>query len=238
MILPTFIIGGAPRSGTTFLYHLCDSHPEIYMAKPKVPEPKFFLIHEEYQKGLEYYSKKYFSNAVDFQAIGEKSTNYLEDNQVVHRIKKSLPNVKLVFILRNPVERAYSNYLWSCKNGIETLSFEEALIYEKDRELSYEQKYQYSRPFSYISRGMYANFLKTYLQEFDHSQIKIILFNNIVSEHEFMAKDLFEFIGVSVIPTSLDLDKKVNSAREPDSKMPPYAYEFLRGIYYYPNITN
>ena len=63
MNLPTFLIGGSPRAGTTFLYEVLDEHPDIFLAKPRNPEPKFFLIDDEYQKGLPYYSHKYFSGA-------------------------------------------------------------------------------------------------------------------------------------------------------------------------------
>src|SRR5262245_38886620 len=79
MVQPTFIIAGAPRSGTTYLYDLLDSHPGVFMAKPKTPEPKFFLVDEEFRKGLEYYCEHYFAAGAGFAAIGEKSTNYLEN---------------------------------------------------------------------------------------------------------------------------------------------------------------
>jgi hypothetical protein len=235
MILPTFIVGGAPRSGTTYLYELCDSHPDIYMAKPKAPEPKFFLVDEKYDRGLACYSEEYFAQAEGFRAIGEKSTNYLENPQVAQRIKQCLPDVKLVFVLRNPIKRAFSNYLWSRKNGIETLSFEEALEREKERELEYEPKYKYARPFSYISRGMYARSLKPYFELFDRSQIKILLLDDIISAPETVARELFGFLGVPMVRTSLDLTRRVNPAREPGDRMSPYTYEFLRGVYYYPN---
>jgi len=235
MILPTFIVGGAPRSGTTYLYELCDSHPDIYMVKPKVPEPKFFLIDEEYDRGLTYYSERYFAQAEGFRAIGEKSTNYLADPHVAQRIKRCLPDVKLIFVLRNPIERAFSNYLWSRINGIETLLFEEALEREKERELEYEPKHRYARPFSYISRGMYARLLEPYFELFDPSQIKIILLDDIVSVPETVARELFVFLGVPVVRTSFDLTQRVNPARRPSDRMLPYTYEFLRGVYYYPN---
>ena len=235
MILPTFIVGGAPRSGTTYLYELCDSHPDIYMAKPKRPEPKFFLVDEEYCRGLAYYSEKYFAQAESFRAIGEKSTDYLENPHVAQRIKRCLPDVRLIFVLRNPIERAFSNYLWSCKNGIETLPFEEALEREKERELAYEPKYRYARPFSYISRGMYARLLMPYLELFDRSQIKILLLDDIVSVPKSVAWEVFDFLGVPVVRTTFDLTQRVNPARRPGDRMSPYTYEFLRGVYYYPN---
>src|SRR5215470_7742197 len=78
MRLPDFIIGGAPRAGTTWLYELLDHHPDVHMAKPLNPEPKFFLRDDEYAKGLEYYSRKWFEDVEPSKVAGEKSTDYLE----------------------------------------------------------------------------------------------------------------------------------------------------------------
>jgi len=60
---PTFLIAGAPRSGTTWLYHLLDRHPEVYMAKPVRPEPKFFLVDELYERGLQHYIDTWFAGS-------------------------------------------------------------------------------------------------------------------------------------------------------------------------------
>src|SRR5206468_2663893 len=97
MRLPDFIIGGAPRSGTTWLYHLLDRHPDIYMAKPVKPEPKFFLVDQLYERGLEYYATTWFAAAGDARLAGEKSTDYLESSAAADRIARDLPRVNLVF---------------------------------------------------------------------------------------------------------------------------------------------
>ena len=117
---PTFIIAGAPRSGTTWLYELLDRHPDVYMAKPVRPEPKFFLVDELYSRGIQHYFDTWFAGADAYRAAGEKSTNYLESAVVAERIHQHLPSVKLVFILREPAHRAYSNWMWSRMNGMET----------------------------------------------------------------------------------------------------------------------
>src|SRR6185369_6874288 len=135
MRLADFIIGGAPRSGTTWLYDLLARNPDVYMARPARPEPKFFLVDELYEKGLGHYAH-WFEGARPGQLAGEKSTNYLESPLAASRIRAALPGVRLIFILRDPVERAYSNYLWSRMNGLETESFEAALALEASREAS------------------------------------------------------------------------------------------------------
>ena len=134
MRLPDFIIGGAPRSGTTWLYALLDRHPDVFMARPVAPEPKFFLVDDLYEKGLQYYSDTWFSTAAAASLAGEKSTDYLESGAAAGRIARDLPGVQLIFILREPTERAYSNYLWTRTNGLEIQDFASALVAEDERE--------------------------------------------------------------------------------------------------------
>lgn len=193
---PDFIIAGAPRSGTSWLYHLLDNHPMIYMAKPIAPEPKFFLIDEIYEKGLDYYRKTWFSDIEDAKICGEKSTNYLENSSVASRIHHNLPAVKLIFILRNPVERAYSNYLWSCMNGLEDQDFATALELESKRELEVSPALRYSRPHAYFSRGLYAKMLKPYFQVFDREEILCLRYEDIAEKLESLAKRVCSFLGV------------------------------------------
>jgi len=131
---PTFIIAGAPRAGTTWLYELLDRHPDIYMAQPVRPEPKFFLVDEVYARGIQHYFDTWFQGADAYAAAGEKSTNYLESATAAERIHRDLPAIKLIFILREPAHRAYSNWLWSRMNGMEPEEFETALAMEDERE--------------------------------------------------------------------------------------------------------
>src|SRR5207244_8286354 len=126
------------------------------MAKPLKPEPKFFLRDDEYAKGLEYYSKKWFEGVGSSKLAGEKSTDYLESPNAAARIARNLPHVKLIFLLREPVSRAYSNYLWSKMNGLETEEFATALRLEAERERELPERLKFTRPFSYSSRGLYA----------------------------------------------------------------------------------
>ena len=196
---PTFVIGGAPRSGTTFIYHLLDHHPEIFLAKPRAPEPKFFLVDEEYAKGLEYYSARFFSPGAKFAIRGEKSANYLESAEVPIRIHRHFPAIKLIFVLRDPVERAFSNYLWSTRNGHETLGFAQAVELESVRENSYAPQVRFARPYSYVSRGMYATLLKRFWNLFPPEQIKIVLHDDIVSRPESLVADLMQFVGAPVV---------------------------------------
>lgn len=84
--LPDFIIAGAPRSGTTWLYALARRHPQLAMAEPMAPEPKFFLVDELWQRGVDYYSTNWFDTLPADRVLGEKSTNYLESPEAVERM--------------------------------------------------------------------------------------------------------------------------------------------------------
>jgi len=85
---------------------------------PVTPEPKFFLVDHLYEKGLRFYSDTWFAANGDARLAGEKTTNYLESAVAADRIARDLPGRKLIFILREPADRAYSNYLWSRMNGL------------------------------------------------------------------------------------------------------------------------
>jgi hypothetical protein len=235
MKLPTFLIAGAPRAGTTFLYHVLDQHPDVYLAKPRAPEPKFFLIDDEYQKELDYYSQKYFAAARDQKAIGEKSTNYLESPAVPQRIARDLPGIKLVFILRNPIERAFSNYLWSKKNGFESLSFEEAIEFEAAREAQYPPVQRYSRPFSYLSRGFYDSLLQPYFDLFRPEQLKFLIAEELEASPRPILDDLCQFLGLEPLPESIDMPSRVNSARDGAERLNGPLRDRLFRLYEEPN---
>lgn len=200
MRLPDFIIGGAPRSGTTWLYELLDRHPQVYMAKPVKPEPKFFLVDDLYEKGLRYYSDTWFAAAGNGQLAGEKSTDYLESTAAAERIARDLPRVKLVFILREPADRAYSNYLWTRMNGLEHEDFETALRLEEQREQTLPERWKFARPFSYFSRGLYADLLVEYFRRFPREQIQILRFEDIDDRPRDLAERLHRFLGVDPRP--------------------------------------
>jgi Sulfotransferase domain len=198
--LPDFIIAGAPRSGTTWLYVLAQRHPQIAMAQPMAPEPKFFLVDELWQRGIDYYSTTWFDTLPVGRVIGEKSTNYLESPEAAERIYRVLPRVKLIFVLRDPVDRAYSNYLWSRQNGFEDETFERALALEEQRERNLTPQMRYARPHAYFSRGLYAEHLVRFFARFPREQILVLRYEDIVGRPEDIAAAFQRFVGVAEIP--------------------------------------
>jgi hypothetical protein len=211
--VPDFIIAGAPRSGTSWLYVLARRHPQIAMAEPIVPEPKFFLVEELWQLGIDYYSAKWFAFLPAGRVLGEKSTNYLESPEVAERIQRTLPEVKLVFLLRNPVDRAYSNYLWSRQNGLESETFERALVLEEQRERDLAPDLRYVRPHAYFSRGLYAEHLVRFYDRFSREQILVLRFEDLRRRPEDIAAAFHRFLGVTEMPASARDLGRVNAAR-------------------------
>lgn len=170
------------------------------MARPVAPEPKFFLVDRLYEKGLDYYAETWFAGAGPGQKAGEKSTDYLESEAAAGRIGRDLPQVKLVFILREPVERAFSNYLWTKMNGLETEDFPSAIALEAQRESELPERLKFARPFSYFSRGLYADLLRPYLDRFPREQVLALKFEDIASRPAVVAERLHRFLGVSPRP--------------------------------------
>src|SRR5262245_25817412 len=157
------------------------------MAQPVTPEPKFFLVDHLYEKGLSFYANTWFADANGARLTGEKSTDYLESASAAQRIACDIPGVKLVFILREPASRAYSNYLWTRMNGLETEAFTTALRLEERRERELPDKWKFARPFSYFSRGLYADLLEDYLERFPREQIIVLRFEDILDRPEHIA---------------------------------------------------
>ena len=138
---------GAAKSATTSLYDILRQHSNVYL--PSFKEPHFFDNPDNYDKGIAWYSKTYFSRALEKNKIGDFTPTYLFESKAAERIYKDLgPNTRFIIILRDPVERAYSHYLHSKRDQNETLSFFDALEKEKSRiQSSYLDKLR----FSYIS---------------------------------------------------------------------------------------
>src|SRR5256885_5969168 len=171
------------------------------MAKPLAPEPKFFLRDDEYAKGLRYYSERWFAGVDASTMAGEKSTDYLESAEAAARIARDLPHVKLVFILREPVSRAYSNYLWTKMNGLEKEDFATALRLEEQRERELPERWKFTRPFSYFSRGLYADLLEPYVNRFLEHQLLVTRYEDIAVRPAVLAETVQRFIGVAPRPS-------------------------------------
>lgn len=209
--LPAFIIAGAQKCGTTTLHHQLQSHPEIYF--PSKPQEIHFFDNEyAYKKGMSWYSE-YFKNAAANQLAGQTSPLYLYLECAAHRIKQHLPNIKIIIILRHPVERAYSHYWNSVRYGYEKHSFEHAIKIESNRIKKGEQE---RRNFSYIDRGMYTRQLELYKSLFGSNNMLVLTQDNLKSNPLLVLNQCCEFLGVD---KTYYLESKIGIAHNP-SRLP------------------
>lgn len=195
---PTFIIGGSAAAGTSFLSSILVQHPEIYLPKEMRPEPHYFYKSWEYEKGFDYYLHRWFGEVLaGHVAIGERSSSYLfGGKRVALRIAEDLPNVKLVFVLRDPVERTWANYRYTALEGLEPLSFQEALRREPERIRSQQGVWAEIQPHNYTGRGFYGAQLREYLTVFSSDQILIIKSEDLRLRLDENLRRLYDFLQV------------------------------------------
>jgi hypothetical protein len=228
-----FFITGAQRSGTTYLYRLLDEHPHIEMAKPVKPEPKFFYSDSLFTKGLEFYRNRYFDPQSNVQLRGEKSTTYIESEKTARRIAACFPQAKILFILRDPIERAISNYWFSVNNGWETLPLEAAFLQEETRWADYDPEEISVSPYAYLRRGVYIDYLLMYESYFPPENIKVLLFEQFIGSQTHVLS-LFAFLGVSpFIPATLQ--SKVNRGHKPNTSLTAELRQYLVDYFAGPN---
>lgn len=230
-----FFIAGAQRSGSTYLYHICAEHPQIEMAQPVKPEPKFFITDTLFERGLEYYKQQYFKGKDGARVSGEKSTSYIETEIAAKRISQCIPSAKIIFILRDPIERAISNYWFSVKNGLEILPIDQAFMTEENRLQNYDIGRISVSPFAYLKRGRYIEYVEMYEKYFREDQIYILLYEQLVRSSQCL-QDLYSFLNVDSEYVPQILNTVVNSNDEkPDSKLDVSLVRYLQQYFEEPN---
>lgn len=210
MLLPNFFVVGAQKSGTTSLHHYLAEHPDIFL--PDQKETKFFVEDTQYAHGIEYYAEKYFSACKDEKAVGEVDPDYMYFKTGAERIKRHIPNAKLIFIFRNPVYRAFSGYVMAYRRGLELNSFEEAISIEAERiGRGYEEDFH----FSYVHRGFYADQVNRFLKNWDASQMHFVLAEDLINKPAETLRRCLTFLGVApdFVPTLIN--KKFHEATVP-----------------------
>ena len=207
--LPDFIIFGVSRSGTTSLYQYLAQHPNIEPCVIK--EPRFFDMY--YDRGINWYRMNFPSIWKKFAATklkhkkfltGEASGAYLQNPHAPRRIHNLNPNMKLILLMRNPIDRAFSHYKRKVKNGSEKLSFEEVIEQEQSRikgEMErMENDENYYSPIyhslAYLTTGLYAIRLKRWLKYFSLKQILILENSELQREPEKVYDKTIEFLGL------------------------------------------
>ena len=195
---PNFLLGGTSAGGTSFLSAILLQHPEIYLPRMMRPEPNFFFKSWEYEQGIDYYLNRWFNEVPDsVTAIGERSSSYLYGGTVVaKRINYHLPYANIIFILRNPIERAWANYRFTVLEGLEDLSFDRALEIESYRTTTASGIWEEIQPHDYTGRGYYGKQLTEYLECIDESQILVLRSEDLRVETDRQLTHVFSFLGL------------------------------------------
>ncbi|MCB0515688.1 MAG: sulfotransferase [Chitinophagales bacterium] len=237
MPLPNFIIVGAAKAGTTSLYAYLKQHPQVFMSAIK--EPRYFAVKNKHLDWHDATVQKVWRNTVSnfadyqalfaeaegFAAVGEASPIYLWEPDAAQNIVEAIPEVKIIAILRNPVDRAFSHFGHFHAVSIDTSpDFEAALA--KDEQ---------AQNFQYVALGNYYPQLLRYYQTFAAQQIKVFLFEDLVKNPQQLLTELYQFIGVSTeyMP---DFSKKYNtfSSKHQAKGWKKYLPQWLKNEFYPP----
>lgn len=229
-MLPNFIIVGAPKSGTTSLYHYLSEHPQVFMSEPK--EVNFFSREEIERQGLFYKDfkakdldeyKKLFLEANDEKAVGEGSVSYLFYPETPAKIKALLPDVKIIILLRDPVSRGYSHYLMDYRLGLVDVPYEEIVL----KTCTYKNAHLYYQ--QYVELGLYYEQVKRYFELFGKEQVKIYFQEDLRQDTQKIILDLYEFLEID--PSDMpNIEREHNAFSMPKSNLihKLYSSHFIR----------
>jgi len=194
---PDFIGIGAQRSGTSWIYACLYEHPKACLP---VKEAHFFSRERNWSKGYEWY-ESIFDRCPQNAKVGEFSTSYLSDPQTSKRIHQRYPQAKVIVSLRNPVTRAYSNYMNDLKSGVvkSEISFCEALG---------------SHP-EYLDQGRYATQLKQYFECFPRDHLLVLIYEDCLKDPLGFIQGIYKFIGLDSSFSPALLNEKVNEGQVP-----------------------
>lgn len=197
-MLPNFFIVGAAKAGTTSLYQYLSAHRDVFMCEPK--EPNYFA-HEDIDTQNLYYNayaartlqeyKSLFVKATTHKAVGEASVSYLYYPGVPLRIQHTIPDARIIIMLRNPIERGYSHYLMDQRLGFVDLDYWD-IVHKTSKNPRLHLYYQ-----QYVQLGLYHNQVARYLSTFGRNQVRIYLQDDLKINKQAVLNDLFTFLQLS-----------------------------------------
>jgi hypothetical protein len=197
-----FVGIGAEKAGTTWIADCLREHPEVHIPKTKEIfffndyDPHFLSIKNyRYRRGLKWYARQ-FNGSIN-KKVGEVSPTYLYGNVTVKRIKRNFPNTKIIVVLREPVARAFSQYIHDRRLGvIKDITFDEAVRMYRN----------------YLEKGYYYNHLSSYFKYFPQDQILVMFHDDLLEKPKKSVKKMYKFLGlknVGFIPKSLTRKKNI-----------------------------
>ena len=192
-MLPNFLIVGGQRCGTTYLWGLLKQHPQIFMSEEK--ETQYFgeLLQDKGYPIQQY--KHHFAAVRNEIAIGEASVENMFLDGIAPLISQTLGNnIRLIFLLRNPIDRAYSHYWMMIAKYREYLPFEKALRAEPHR---IHRSFHDLRSYSYISRGYYATQIQRYLRYFPRERMLFLLSDDLYNHTDQTLSSICRHLGVT-----------------------------------------
>jgi hypothetical protein len=211
MVFPNFIIVGTAKGGTKSLLNYLSQHPDIYTASV---ETHFF--DRDYKKGLGYYSK-FFDGWNGEKAIGEKTPKYMFSSEAPKRIYELNPDMKLIFLLRDPVSRAYSNYIHSYRAGIELYSFETRIKNEINPN---EGSNRFNlNDVEYIKRGKYAEQIRRYMKYFNKKNMLFIISEEFWNNETGTVKKVCDFLEIEDKSDTIDFSRRGNIGFFPKNRL-------------------
>jgi hypothetical protein len=197
-VLPNFLVIGAAKSGTTSLYRYLRGHPDVFMAESK--ELKFFSSKTRWRLGPGWYARQ-FEAATDAVAVGEASPSYTRYPQhpgVPERIVQVIPEARLVYLVRHPIERMRSQYLHRVLQGKERAPIDQAVVTDP----------------SYLDTSRYAMQIEQYLEWFTRSQLLVITAEALRSDRLDTLRQVCEFLGVDAGWRPPELEREYNRTGE------------------------
>lgn len=225
---PDFLIIGAAKCGTTSLYKRMSMHPQIFMSTPK--EPEYFARNDVFNKGDEYY-QNLFSDAEERQICGEASTLYSLTTcfpKTVSRMHNTLPNAKLIYVLRDPIDRAYSyytqlvkNYQNATKDFSVNRTFEECIFPDnfpkrkgRDKFFSPYDYHLKDQPETFLDGSMYMTNIHNYLEFYNRENLLLIRFEDLVENLAGVANQVCDFLNIDSSLFSKDEIVRENISNE------------------------
>jgi hypothetical protein len=208
MTMANFFLAGAPKCGTSYVVRAMGRHPDIFV--PPSKEPAFFSLdpkHGCYQRGTKFYEKN-FENSGGCPVIVDASTLYFYDPTSAELIRRNIPDARIGIILRNPVERVYSNYWQYRKSGFRLPTLEEMLKHG-DKTLEHM-----------INVSCYGRHLTRFLTTFGKDRMRVFLYEELKSDPVRLFQDIFEFIEVdSSVDESWFPKERENPSGMPKSRI-------------------
>ena len=233
-VLPDFVVIGSTKSGTTSLHYYLIQHPRI------ISERNVHFFEYMQTNSIEWYRAHFPTKAYkNFKklTVGEQTATYLFHPLIPKRIHTTIPNAKLIVVLRNPVDRAYSNYTHQVREGIEKRTFEEAIKSELKRIEICKNNSEYKINnddfsnhviFSYLRHGIYVDFIKAWMEFFTKEQFLILPTYDLNNNRAKFLKQVFDYLNVQNIEIKDVERQNVGEYKKLDKSMRKFLVDYYR----------